>query len=56
MEGEDICSCYNYRINSDKEVSGGGGGGDCEVNPRSQHWTATEEENRYNTAAEPLKQ
>ena len=33
-----------------------GGGGDCEANPRSQRWTATEEENRYNTAAEPLKQ
>ena len=24
-----------------------GGGGDCEANPRSQHWTASEEENRY---------
>ena len=33
-----------------------GGGGDCEANPRSQCWTATEEENRYNTAEEPLKQ
>ena len=24
-----------------------GGGGDCEANPRSQRWTASEEENRY---------
>ena len=38
-----------------KEVSGGGGGGDCEANPRSLHWTVTEEENRYNIAAS-LKQ
>ena len=55
MEGEDYCSCYNYRTHSDKEVSGGGGGGDCEANPRSLHWTVTEEENRYNIAAS-LKQ